>query len=132
MLNDIQEFMNEITNGITTIEKKWVDAFKPNEKNNKNQVVFRLANREDTKCLSTGQIETSAFTFEIFVVGDKKRKETRDLSEQLCNALGSVYNTTKNNTIIIMTKANGHSFQFLENDGVVVNKFTLMITAQNK
>jgi hypothetical protein len=132
MLNDIQEFMNEITNGITTIEKKWVDVFKPNKKDNKNQVVFRLANREDTKCLSTGQIETSMFTFEIFVVGDKKRKETRDLSEQLYNALGSVYNTTKNNTIIIMTKANGHSFQFLENDGVVVNKFTLMITAQNK
>jgi len=124
--------MNEITNGITTIEKKWVDVFKPNKKDNKNQVVFRLANREDTKCLSTGQIETSMFTFEIFVVGDKKRKETRDLSEQLYNALGSVYNTTKNNTIIIMTKANGHSFQFLENDGVVVNKFTLMITAQNK
>ena len=133
MLNSVQSFINLKIEEVTTIKKSWVDVFKTNKKNVTNEVLVRLIGSSDIKNLC-GEIEVATFNFEVYIIGNKNRNETRDLMEQLSSTFQNVTNrNVEIETIRIKhVETTNQSFQFLESDDVVVNKFNLEIIVENK
>jgi hypothetical protein len=128
MLSDLQLFIDQQISLITTIKKSWVDVFKPGTKNQENQVLVRLVGSNEIRDLCN-VLEVVTYEFEIYVIGNTNRVETRDLMENLVLQFNDVTNRNKevNNTRIKLITTDNLSFQFLENDSVVVNKFNLSI-----
>jgi hypothetical protein len=128
MLSDLQLFIDQQISLITTIKKSWVDVFKPGTKNQENQVLVRLVGSNEIRDLCN-VLEVVTYEFEIYVIGNTNRVETRDLMENLVLQFNDVTNRNKevSNTRIKLITTDNLSFQFLENDSVVVNKFNLSI-----
>jgi len=126
MLDKVQGWLDFEIRKVTDVEKTWVDTFKPNKKNSKNQIVIRLVSSKNNLDLC-GNTQYMEYNFEIFVVGVEKRTKTRDLTEQIYNQLNARDRDTYNDITIILSRSSNQSFQFLENDKTSVNRFEIKI-----